>query len=110
MLRTLKLATVSCTNLGMFSPFSTLSCIKEKCKIFDGYSIDSSGSVLGYVSDIEGNLGYWNNYLKISKIIDVEYVNSKRRLALKPNCFFVYGVDSVDRGFGDLRVLHDLVN
>ncbi len=63
-------------------------------------------SVVGYVTDVEGNLNYWNNYLGISNVL--HKVGDK--LCLKENCQFVFGGDVCDRGAGDIRILSDLVN
>lgn len=62
-------------------------------------------SIVGYVTDIEGNLGYWNKYLNISKVLTRE----NGTLKLNENCQFVYGGDVCDRGSGDVRVVSDLV-
>lgn len=60
-----------------------------------------------YISDVEGNLDYWNRYLSISKIVHRNENNGK--LELKENCGFIFGGDSVDKGSGDIRIVHDLL-
>ncbi len=63
--------------------------------------------LVGFVSDLEGNYSYWNNYKKISKVLTIDLHTQK--LVLKPNCYFVHGGDVVDRGNGDIRILRDLI-
>lgn len=63
--------------------------------------------LIGFVSDLEGNYSYWNNYKKISKVLTIDLHTQK--LVLKPNCYFVHGGDVVDRGNGDIRILRDLI-
>ena len=42
---------------------------------------------IGYVTDIEGNLDYWQRYKRISSVFE----NINGRLSLKPRCSFVFG-------------------
>ncbi len=66
----------------------------------------SSNSLVGYATNIEGNLNYWHKYLSVSKVLS----RKDDTLTLNDNCQFVYGGDVCDRGSGDIRVLTDLVN
>lgn len=66
----------------------------------------STNSVVGYASDVEGNLKYWNSYVSSSKVLE----RRDGHIHLKENCHFVYGGDVCDRGRGDIRILKDLVN
>eukprot|EP00658_Telonema_sp_P-2_P051578 TRINITY_DN3965_c0_g1_i3.p1 TRINITY_DN3965_c0_g1~~TRINITY_DN3965_c0_g1_i3.p1 ORF type:complete len:470 (-),score=104.96 TRINITY_DN3965_c0_g1_i3:64-1473(-) len=61
----------------------------------------------GYVTDVEGNLGFWNNYVKISKVLSRDPRTGEVRL--KPGAHFVFGGDAVDQGEGDLRFLEEIV-
>lgn len=79
-------------------------------KMNESYEVVAGqGKVLvGYVTDIEGNLDYWNKYLAISKVVSRNMTTNK--LELKENCQFVYGGDVCDRGNGDIRILKDLIS
>jgi len=68
--------------------------------------VDCSGSTVGYVTDVEGNLAFWNKYVEHSSVLTL----MDGALVLKNSCHFVYGGDSCDRGCGDLQVLADLVS
>lgn len=70
------------------------------------YRLHHFKSYVGYASDVEGNLEYWNTYIKTSKVINKD---QKGDIYLKDYCHFVYGGDVCDRGPGDLRVMADLV-
>lgn len=60
-----------------------------------------------YCTDVEGNYGYWNRYIALSKYLSR---NDDSRLTLAEGFHFVYGGDVCDRGAGDLRFLDDLNN
>jgi hypothetical protein len=62
-------------------------------------------SVVGYCTDIEGNLEYWKRYIEISTVLE----QTEDGVILKENCYFVYGGDICDRGEGDIRVMADIV-
>lgn len=59
-----------------------------------------------YVTDVEGNFNYWNEYIRISRAVSR---NSNGKLELKEDTGFVFGGDSVDKGNGDIRVVRDLL-
>lgn len=61
---------------------------------------------IAYVTDIEGNLSYWKNYIKMSKVL---ILNDKNILSLRDNCHLVFGGDICDRGEGDLIILKELL-
>ena len=63
--------------------------------------------LVGYVSDIEGNLNYWHRYVQISKVLERD---SKGKLQLKKGCQLIFGGDACDRGDGDIRVLSELLD
>jgi len=67
--------------------------------------VNESGLLVGYVTDVEGNLSFWNRYIEHSSVLS----RLEGELILKDNCQFVYGGDSCDRGCGDLQVLQDLI-
>lgn len=55
--------------------------------------------VVGYATDVEGNIDYWNQYLSVSKVLEKDSkLGSVRRIRLKDSCHFVYGGDACDRG------------
>lgn len=62
---------------------------------------------VGYVSDAEGNIDYWNRYVQFSSVVDR---GNDGKLVLRDNCQLVYGGDVCDRGRGDIRILKDLVD
>ena len=71
-------------------------------------SPSSTTSTVGYVTDIEGNYGFWQRYIDLSQVLrrnettkDIELKNER--------CHFVFGGDLWDRGPGDMRVLGDLL-
>lgn len=62
---------------------------------------------LGYATDVEGNLEFWNKYVDHSKVMRRDPNGS---IILFDKCKFVYGGDTCDRGYGDLQVLQDLIH
>ena len=68
----------------------------------------ASNFVVGYATDVEGNLAFWNKYIETSKVL--ERRSPSGTLTLRDNCCFVYGGDTCDRGCGDLQVLEELVS
>ena len=65
-----------------------------------------TGRVWSYISDIEGNLTYWNNFIRISQVVDR---TENGTLTLRENTGFIFGGDTVDKGNGDIRVVKDLL-
>jgi len=68
---------------------------------------------LGYVTDVEGHLDYFEQFVAHSNVLDkVEETSTSDRLdlRLREGCFFVYGGDSVDKGPGDIRLCRALVS
>lgn len=66
-------------------------------------------NVCGYVTDIEGNMDYFNKYVKISKIL--EWTNNNKNILRfkKKNSIFVYGGDTQDKGNADIRFVNILL-
>lgn len=64
-------------------------------------------STISYVSDVEGNIGYWERFLNISAVLKRNEITNK--IILNDDCMFVYGGDVCDRGPGDIRFLKDLM-
>eukprot|EP01130_Rhizamoeba_saxonica_P000656 TRINITY_DN10602_c0_g1_i1.p1 TRINITY_DN10602_c0_g1~~TRINITY_DN10602_c0_g1_i1.p1 ORF type:complete len:744 (-),score=128.14 TRINITY_DN10602_c0_g1_i1:24-2255(-) len=64
--------------------------------------------MIGYISDVEGNLDYFMKYVAISKVLD--YDQSQNQLLLRNDCYFVFGGDAVDKGPGDIRFVRLLVD
>ena len=62
---------------------------------------------IGYVTDVEGDLDYWSRYCALSRVLQPG--RALDDLALRDNCHLVFGGDSVDKGDGDLRFLHSLL-
>ena len=67
-------------------------------------------SVCAYLTDVEGNLDFFEKYVRISKVI--EWTDSKKnRLRFKQkDSMFVFGGDCQDRGIGDIRFVNLLLN
>lgn len=65
-----------------------------------------SGQTVSFVTDVEGNLDYWNRWIDISQSV---YRQGSKELELRDNHWLVYGGDIWDRGPGDLRVVSELV-
>lgn len=68
---------------------------------------------LGYVTDVEGHLDYFEQFVAHSNVLDkVEETSTNDRLDLKlrEGCYFIYGGDSVDKGPGDIRLCRALVS
>jgi hypothetical protein len=59
-----------------------------------------------YITDIEGDYEYWERFLNFSSVLRR---NSDESLDLADGYQFVYGGDICDRGYGDLRILMDLI-
>jgi len=73
-------------------------------------SVDRSTNtnLVAYVTDVEGNINYWNRYKQMSSVLS-EDKQVPGKLVLKDGCQLVYGGDAVDRGDGDMRILRDLM-
>jgi len=70
---------------------------------------------LGYVTDVEGNIDYFLNYVvNHSQVLKIQYWDTKTlTLAFQQNndnYYFVYGGDAVDKGPGDVRLVRALVD
>jgi len=81
---------------------------------------------IGYVADVEGHWDYFLEYVQRSNVLfweEHEDHNNNlsssatnsfgitfKRLKLRPNTYFVYGGDSVDKGPGDIRLCRALVD
>lgn len=61
---------------------------------------------VGYVSDVEGSLDYWQRYKAISKVL-VQTADGEPEL--RPDCHLVFGGDACDRGPGSMRVTRELL-
>ena len=100
----------ACSNMSKFRSAS-LSSTTEKLVTARGPRQDNV--LISYVTDIEGNLNYWNNFLDISKVVNISAASepgAPRELSLAPGSMFVYGGDICDRSYGDLRVISDLLH
>ena len=75
--------------------------------------MSDAGFRLGYVTDVEGHLDYFEQFVAHSNVLDkVEESSTKDRLdlRLRDGCYFVYGGDAVDKGPGDIRLCRALVS
>lgn len=63
--------------------------------------------LIGYVTDIEGNRAYFDEYVRISRVLDRDAASS--RLQLREGCELVFGGDVCDKGDADLHVARELV-
>lgn len=71
------------------------------------YSMEEMrGESVVFVTDIEGNINYFENFIKISKAL---YRDSAGALVLRPQYHLVFGGDICDRGKGDLRITTEIV-
>lgn len=61
---------------------------------------------IGYVTDIEGILNYWERFVQISSVL---YRDEHKVLQLRENCELVFGGDVCDRGSGDIRIVTELL-
>ena len=62
---------------------------------------------VGYLTDVEGNLGYFDRWVAQSEVL--RYNASGELELTHPHAYFVYGGDAVDRGDGGCRLLQRLV-
>ena len=54
--------------------------------------------VIGYLTDVEGNLGYFDRWVAQSEVL--RYNVAGELELTHPHAYFVYGGDAVDRGDG----------
>jgi hypothetical protein len=62
---------------------------------------------IGFVTDVEGNLRYFEEYVRRSRVL--RYSESGVLELLLPNDYFVFGGDLFDKGPGDIRLAKQLV-
>ena len=65
------------------------------------------GVVVGYITDVEGNLGYFDRWVAQSEVL--RYNEAGELELTHPHAYFVYGGDAVDRGDGGCRLLQRLI-
>lgn len=56
---------------------------------------------IGYVTDVEGNLNYFDRWVERSEVL--RYTSPGRLELTHPGAHFVFGGDAMDRGDGGLR-------
>ena len=86
--------------------------MNTSCAVSAAAKAASKPTVIGYVTDIEGDRYFWDNYLKISRILTVEREADDGNvvdISLKDGCHFVFGGDVNDQCDGDLYVVEQLV-
>ena len=59
------------------------------------------GAILEYFTDIEGNYSYFQSLVARSSVL---HTDPDGALALREQCFLVFGGDVCDRGSGDIRI------
>jgi hypothetical protein len=62
---------------------------------------------VGFVTDVEGNLRYFEDYVCRSRVL--QYSEPGVLELLHPYSYFVYGGDLFDKGSGDIRLANQLV-
>lgn len=89
---------------------SVLSCLTSSISLrlaARTFLSTSKRMIVGYATDVEGNVDYWNQYLSVSKVLEKKVVaKNEHIISLKDNCHFVYGGDTCDRGS---FILHKLL-
>lgn len=60
------------------------------------------GMKVGFVTDVEGNLDYFERYIALSGVLRGKC--SEGGLELVDDAYFIYGGDVVDKGSGDIRL------
>ena len=68
---------------------------------------------VAYVTDVEGNLDYWDQYLDLSDVIVRQTPadgQARALLTLVDNSEVVYGGDLCDRGVGDIRFILEMLS
>lgn len=73
----------------------------------EALSAPSGTCLIGYVTDIEGNRAYFDEYVRISRVVDRDAQSDQ--LELRDGCELVFGGDVCDKGDGDLYVARELV-
>ena len=71
-------------------------------------SLPARAVEIGYVTDVEGNLDYFDRWVARSGVL--KYDGSQRLQLAHPQAFFVYGGDVQDRCDGSMRLTHRLVD
>ena len=61
---------------------------------------------IGYVTDVEGDLAFWNRYCAISSVLTTA---DDGALSLIPGTQLVFGGDAVDKGGNDLAFLRSIL-
>ena len=59
---------------------------------------------VSYLTDVEGNLDYFNRFVRISEALSYEENSPRRALRLEDGFAFVFGGDLFDKGSGDIRL------
>jgi hypothetical protein len=62
-----------------------------------------SYSVCGYITDVEGNLDYFNRYVEISQILRWANDEKTRLEFQRDDAILVFGGDTADKGIGEIR-------
>lgn len=88
------------------------------------FSFEGRSETLLFLSDLEGNSGKWDTFIKTSGCFlgaspsingkqsgfqNVQNLIKSRPFSVKGNCKFFYLGDAVDKGEGSIRIMRDLV-
>lgn len=110
------------------SAFPSVAAVRRRLSSSAALLASSSTSILPlspkerivYITDIEGDFEYWQRYLVNSSVLKSSTSNKHASsskpslppstLELEDNVHLVYGGDVCDRGYGDLRILQDLIS
>jgi hypothetical protein len=69
----------------------------------------SKYKVCTYITDVEGNMDYFNKYVNISKVIEWTSEKKNRLKFRNDDSIFIYGGDTQDRGDSDIRFVNILL-
>jgi hypothetical protein len=69
----------------------------------------SKYKVCTYITDVEGNMDFFNKYVNISKVIEWTSEKKNRLKFRNDDSIFIYGGDTQDRGDSDIRFVNILL-
>ena len=69
-------------------------------------SAPACDGTIAYVTDVEGDLAFWNRYCAISSVL---MTGDDGALSLRPGTQLVFGGDAVDKGGNDLAFLRSIL-
>jgi hypothetical protein len=87
----------------------------QKERAHSSYSASASFR-LGYITDVEGNLDYFLEFVEECQVITANLsrengnIQSLKLSLVDETCYFVFGGDAGDKGQGDIRLVRALVD